>query len=205
MLYSYYNYMKGKVANASAAERLRPMTPEEMERAFPGAKFPTISAPIRKTRTLYVREEDQEIWDQAKELVGESLSTFVTAQLRSLVAEKRAARQGVEQIVVKFSEERIPRAKAFLGRWIIPPEAPFENDEIFLENRPDLYALAVTAKNNIVVFNFWGARYDPEKFLPGYLHVFETVKDAASFPRMPDGLGVEIMKRLGVEIEVLDI
>jgi hypothetical protein len=157
----------------------------------------------RKTRTLYVREEDQEVWDQAKEIIGDSLSTYITGHLKSVVAAKKLAHTGDERIVVKYSRGDFPHAKAFYGRWIIPPTSPFvcEHPEV----GDDYYAVAITAKKNVVVFNFWFGTYTENEFVPGRFEVFDSFERLTKSDWIPGGLVSEAMKRQGVEIEELDI
>jgi hypothetical protein len=160
------------------------------------AKTPT----ARKTRTLYVREEDQEIWDQAKELVGDSLSMYITNHLKALVASEKAAQQGFERIVLKFTEEKIPQAKAFYGRWIISPQQPFQDG-----SQADFYAVAMTAKNKIVIFNFWGEEYSEQAYGTAFMHVLDSLEAGDVALRLPANLVSEVMKRQGIEIQELDI
>jgi hypothetical protein len=151
---------------------------------------------VRKTRTLYVREEDQDIWDQAKAIVGDSLSTYVTNHLKTLVADKKASLGGFRRIVVKFIDKGIPRAQAFYGRWIIPPDDAFDTGH-------DRYAVAVTSKGNFVVFDFWDGPSRDDEYFPGSLLVFSSLDEANS--KIPRGLIAEVLTRHGIEIEELDI
>jgi hypothetical protein len=165
--------------------------------------------PTRKTRTIYVREEDQPIWEKAKEVIGESLSTHLTNYLRTVVASQKAAAQGAERILLSFRDDGIPKTKAFYGRWLISPDDPFEHRErddegnIIPDFGPDYYAVAVTAKQNIVVFNF-GEQKEEGKFNWGLVRVFESFEQANS-SKLPYGLIATAMEVLGVEIEELDI
>jgi hypothetical protein len=161
--------------------------------------------PPRKTRTLYVREEDQEIWDQAKELVGDSLSMYITNHLKTLAASKKAAQQGFERIVLKFTHEKVPQAKAFYGRWIISPQQPFESvydtgDGLL----PDYYAVALTVRK-VVIFNFWGSEYSEDAYGPAVMHVVDSLEAASKMAQLPENLVSEVMKRQGIEIQELDI
>ena len=172
-------------------------------------KQPTSQPAARKTRTLYVREEDQPIWDQAKEVIGESLSTHLTNYLRTIVTAQQAATQGADRIVLSFRQSGIPRTKAFYGRWLISPDQPFEvwerdsEGDIIPDVPPDYYALAITPKHNIVVFRF-GEQKEKGKFDWGELRVFDSF-DGANSAKLPHGLIATAMETLGVEVEELDI
>lgn len=163
-------------------------------------------ATARKTRTLYVREEDQPIWDRAKEVIGESLSTHLTNYLRTIVTAQQAATQGAERIVLSFLENGIPRTKAFYGRWLISPDQPFEDCQRDGLNVPDTspvcYTVAMTPKQNIVVFRFKEQKAKG-KFGWGEFEVFDSFECANS--ELPYGLIATAMETLGVEVEELDI
>jgi hypothetical protein len=160
----------------------------------------------RKTRTLYVREEDQEIWDQAKELVGDSLSMYITNHLKALVASEKAAQKGFERIVLKFTHGKIPQAKAFYGRWIISPQQPFRTqyrDDLSWETSN--YAVATTAKNKVVIFVFRKEKYGEESYDQASMHVLDSLEELAVTSEFAPNLVGEVMKRLGIEIQELDI
>ncbi len=151
-----------------------------------------------RTRTLYVREEDAEVWEKARELAGESLSQLVTTFLRNFVAEKEAAAGGFYRIVLRYRTGYVPYAKAFHGRWLISPEKPFR-----MENSQFKYALALTAKNNIATFSFTGSPNAEGTYDWGNLQVFESFEAARQ--KTPSPLIATAMEKLGVEVEELDI
>jgi hypothetical protein len=169
-------------------------------------------AATRKTRTIYVREEDQPIWDEAKDIVGESLSAYLTNHLRTMISAHEAAAAGSQRILLSFRESGIAKTKGFYGRWLISPEKPFAvwhldiNGDEDPSYPPNRYAVAITAKNNIVVFKF-GERERKEngKFDWGELRVFDSFEMANTHEEIPLGLIAEAMEVLGVEVEELDI
>lgn len=162
----------------------------------------------RKTRTLYVREDDQAIWDRAREVIGDSLSTHLTNYLRGVVAQTEAAERGCSRIVLSFRERGVlSRVKAFHGRWLISPERPWieEDDGRFTnEEEPPEWCVAITVKNNYVFFRHCGRSADERApFAWGEFRIFESFEQAVG--KVPHGLVAEAMERLGVEIEELDI
>lgn len=162
------------------------------------------AASARRTRTLYVREEDQPIWDKARELISEtSLSTYLTEHLRTLVASREASARGFERIILSFRQNGIPKTKAFYGRWLISPDKPFETHDPH-DGSPDFYAVALTPKDNVVVFNFY-EQSDNGKYGWGRLLVFDSFHKANEMQGIPSGLVAEAMEVLGVQVEELDI
>jgi EXLDI family protein len=121
------------------------------------------------------------------------------SDLRSAFGEE----QRYERIVVKYRENGIPRAKAFSGRWIISEDNPFTRpDELACGVRN--YIVAETAKGNYVVLQYWlpEPNDDDGDFLHGNFHVFQNVEDIA---QLSTDLACETMKRLGIEVQELDI
>src|SRR6476469_9967204 len=161
----------------------------------------------RRTRTVYVREEDQPVWDKAKEVIGDSLSSYLTTHLRSLVASHEAAAHGTERIVLTFRDEGIPRTKAFYGRWLIPPDKPFEQwawdsfrNDYDRSEPPTLFAVALTARNRIAVFRF-GDRKNDGTFNWGNLWSFNSFEEANSDSDVPSDLMASAMEVRGIPVE----
>jgi len=195
------------------------MTPEHIPE-----KDAQTSRGVRKTKTLYVREEDQQVWDQAREIVGDSLSTYITNHLKTLVASRSAAQQGFERIVLQYIQNQMPVAKAFYGRWLIPPKEPFIEGAgsigaallgVQLSNAiygQGCFAVAMTAKNNVAVFKFrrsssegQSATFSDNSFPEGAFWTFPTLSAMSKDPNMPHGLIGAIMRRDGIEVQELDI
>jgi hypothetical protein len=75
------------------------------------------------------------------------------------VAEQDDKQQGFERITLYYVDGGVPRIQAFSGRWLISPEQWLEaRDDDRLET--SCYAVAITAKNNVAVFNFVIPRHD---------------------------------------------
>lgn len=152
-------------------------------------------------KTLYVKDDDGSIWDKARELTGDKLSQFIMEKLRAFVSEQEGKEWGFERIAVHYVENGILRAKAFIGRWLISPEQPWTvRDE--LDEREVSYAVAITAKDNIVVFKFVDAPEDGE-FGWGKFSVHNSFEQANN--DRPWGLIAEAMRRMGIQVQELDI
>ena len=111
--------------------------------------------------------------------------------------------------MLSFRESGIPRIKAFYGRWLISPDQPFEvwehdsDGNIIPDIPPHYCALAITPKQNIVVFRF-GEQKEKGKFGWGEFQVFDSF-ERANTAKLPYGLIATAMETLGVEVEELDI
>jgi hypothetical protein len=160
--------------------------------------------PVNKT--MYVRDEDAPIWDKAKDIVGESLSAYLTAHLRNVVTANNAAKKGDERIVLTFQENGIPRTIAFYGHWLIFPNKPFDWDRY--PDDPDAsifhFAVAITAKGRIAVFEFLG-RNDNGTYTSAWFRSFDSFEEANADGSIPGGLIAEAMEIRGIPLEELDI
>lgn len=161
-------------------------------------------------KTLYIKDEDASVWEESREYFRDTLTSFLTQQLKVGMLAKRAEAQGFERIILSFREEGIPRTKAFYGRWLISPDHPFtEENYDFDEHHKQVKvtvrnAVAVTARNRIVVFMF-GEQKEDGTFTWGSLDVFDSFEEANSCPHIPSDLIATAMEIMGVPVEELDI
>ena len=157
-------------------------------------------------KTIYIRAEDEPIWDRARELTGaKGISSAIVQGLKKFIAQKdaeEAEAKGFERITVKFEDADshfIPRAKAFHGKWIIPPTKPAvqENEE---GNMRWSYSVAITAKGAAVVY--W--MQEEEDHRAQHFKVFPSLEVAVA----DSGVNWAVRKAievLGVPVEELDI
>ena len=156
-------------------------------------------------KTLYIRVEDAPIWEKAQGLADGKLSSLVTNYLKSYVATKEGAAKGYERIVLRLYEDEIPKAYAFQGRWIIPPNKPF----IVVNNHDspdDCYAVAETPKHNFVFLSWMGIYGDSDP--DGYFELdrFDVADSLENKPEhIPASVIAEAMKRMGIAVQELDI
>jgi hypothetical protein len=159
-------------------------------------------------KTLYLRDEDGPLWDRARELSNDKLSPVVVSALKSFIAEKEAQSTGFGRIIVTFQDaddHNLPKAKSFYGRWIIPPEEGFGYASDFdnFDRDKNCFAVAVTAKGNIVVYSW---RIDAQSG-DNYRHsfrVYSSFQEAATDNDVNWAIR-QAMERRGVPVEELDI
>ena len=160
-------------------------------------------------KTLYVKDEDGPIWDQARELTGDKLSQFIMEKLRIFVNEEKAKSSGYERIVLHYYEKGIPKAKGFYGRWIIDTSSPTVVREEAADY-PDLsYIVAETQKGNYVVLEFTDMELRVDDSTPGIFTdanfwVLSSLEGNTN-SRVPTSVIAEAMTRLGIQIQELDI
>ena len=151
-------------------------------------------------KTIYLRDDEVQIWERARELSGDKLSPVIVEALRRYIAEKNALAKGFERLVVQYYQNDLPCKKAFWGRWIIPLDKPFQvsGDE---DTRTYFGSVAQTAKGNIVVFE----RAEDGEDVGYQFGVFPSYEEGANDKRAFGYVLAEAIRREGVPIEELDI
>ncbi len=119
--------------------------------------------------------------------------------------EPRQPRPGHQRIVVSYRDGKdhgLPKSKAFVGKWILPPEEPvcYRDESGQVDSS---YCVAITAKKNIVVYA-WDTDSDRARFNE-YFWVFNSFDQAAAADEMISAAITAAIERMGVEVEELDI
>jgi hypothetical protein len=157
-------------------------------------------------KTVYLREEEGPIWERARELAGEKLSPIIVKALKDFVIKTEAGRiPDMERIEISFNDStsnNVPRKKAFYGRWIFPISKPF-HDELELSTPRAKFALALTAKSNVVVFD-WLENVDGDVAWDHEFRVFSSLEEVAADPHR-NRVARAAIEQLGVPVEELDI
>jgi hypothetical protein len=157
-------------------------------------------------KTVYIRDEDEPIWERARELTGaKGMSSIIVQGLKRFIADREAKEtegKGFDRILVKFNDPDshfIPRVKAFHGRWVIPPTTPAvtHNEE---GNIRWSYSVAVTAKGAAV---FYWVEED-EEGRAQHFRVFSSLEVAAADSDV-NWAARKAIEVLGVPVEELDI
>lgn len=104
-------------------------------------------------KTIYVREADTELWEEAEKLAGGSLSGLIANALRRYVEEEKLKEEtGMETIQVDIGGyHNSKRAVEFVGRWLVSPG----DDVRSAEPQADAgayYGVALTRRGNIAVY-----------------------------------------------------
>jgi hypothetical protein len=161
-------------------------------------------------KTVYLPDDEVETWEKARRMAGDRLSPVILKALKEYIVTKEAEAAeaaGFERIELEFEDSddsHLLKRKAFRGKWIIPPEAPFPPDlPLKLASSRRVYAIAVTAKAQVVVYTWmhdddFEANYN-YKFL-----VFPSLQEAAENSDLNSAVREAVRKR-GVPVEELDI
>jgi hypothetical protein len=154
-------------------------------------------------RNVYVRDEDEVVWERAERLAGEApISRVITDALRAYVSGREGA--PMQRLIVETMNGGEQLTKAFIGRWLIDPSEAYRSEhegDAALETQVragTTFAVAETAKGNIVVY------VDATSGRPEY-DVYEDF-DQAEERGVPGDVLTLAAKRSGIErAELLDI
>jgi hypothetical protein len=122
-------------------------------------KYTHISLRLREevvavpNKTIYVSDEDEELWEKAKELAGGSVSSLLIEALRRYIEEQELEeRQGMEKIEVELEDPARGSWRAqFVGRWLLRPQ--YAETRTSESGHPDThYGVALTQRGNIAVY-----------------------------------------------------
>ena len=67
-------------------------------------------------KTIYVSEKDESLFDKAKNLAGEALSSVIARALREYVARHEEKGNGMKEITVKVGQHDSQREQRFVGQ-----------------------------------------------------------------------------------------
>jgi len=166
-------------------------------------------------KTFYLPDDEAETWEKARRLANDRLSPVILRALKEYIMTKEAEATevaGFERIEVEFEDvddNHLPKRKAFHGKWIFPPGDPFPPKDPFRlavsDSEKRLYAIAVTAKGNVVVYTWMHEDDFPEDRTYGYRFlVFGSFEEAAQDREVNYAVREAVRKR-GVPVEELDI
>jgi hypothetical protein len=154
-------------------------------------------------KTIYLRDEEGPIWEQARTLAGDKLSPVIVTALKQFIDAAEASRKGFSRIEIEYkdaADHSIPKKKAFYGRWIFPPSEPLTEDHGSREVR---YAVASTARGNFVFFS-WHEYYEERGEHGHTFEVYPSLEAAAAVQRV-NGAATKAIEAIGIPVEELDI
>lgn len=67
-------------------------------------------------KTIYVSEKDEKLFDRAKDIAGEALSSVITKALREYVSRHEEKAHGMKEISVKVGQLTSQREQRFIGQ-----------------------------------------------------------------------------------------
>ena len=110
-------------------------------------------------KTIYIREADEELWEEAEKMAGGSVSGLIADALRRYVEEEKLKEEtGMENIEVELAghgglgwEETLYDAQ-FVGRWLLDPDPDETRTGEPGYDAGAYYGVALTQRGNIAVY-----------------------------------------------------
>jgi hypothetical protein len=107
---------------------------------------------ILPNKTIYVREADTELWEEAEQLAGGNVSGLIADALRRYVDEEKRREQGMGKIDLDLSRGKIARKVWFEGRWLVEPDEDKTRPADPAGEAGFYYGVALTKRGNIAVY-----------------------------------------------------
>ena len=82
-------------------------------------------------KTIYVSDKDEPLFDKAKEIAGEALSSVISRALREYVARNEKKGEGMKEIAIKVGSHDSEREQRFVGKKV-GKWSGFSNDKVWL-------------------------------------------------------------------------
>lgn len=151
-------------------------------------------------KTLYIRDDDAQIWQEAEELVKEkkieSLSKLATDSIRKEVErmkELATIKEGIKRISIELDDEKGTRKIAFNGKWLA------ENYEFFRDVK---YLVSVALTERESYFVLW----DSQGHNKDTYEIFDYFNDFTDSDSIPEELKSIVAAEVGEDyVEFLDI
>src|SRR5271155_2711155 len=82
-------------------------------------------------KTIYVSEKDESLFEHAKEIAGEALSSVIARALREYVSRHDEKEKGMKEISVKVGMDNSQREQRFIGQEV-GKWSGFSDDKVWL-------------------------------------------------------------------------
>jgi EXLDI family protein len=69
-------------------------------------------------KTIYVSDKDVLLFEQAKEIAGEALSSVIVRALKEFVSRNQELKKGMKEVSLKVGINGIEREQRFIGSWV---------------------------------------------------------------------------------------
>lgn len=168
-------------------------------------------------KTIYVKDEDLQVFEEAEKLGGDSLSSIIAEALRRFVATKKAEQQGMQEYTLEvgvFSDEGADNVRKvrFVGRKLAGQTA-YTGQTSSQDDRGTNYAIYQTKAGKIIIHWESWSRWDGEGNSADYATLdalpehgaeicgqFDSDDYAEYAKKLPGGLLQDAAEALGQEL-----
>jgi EXLDI family protein len=164
-------------------------------------------------KTIYVSNDDQQVFEKAQELAGDTLSSVIVRALREFISRSESRRKGMKEIIVQVGTKGLQQEKRFNGRLAIKWQGAGDNQDwyssrVFITVKGK-WAVELTKQPNLDIFrqrDFWRTadyfEYTPDT----QLLVFSSPNEAkGSVPSALIKLMQQAQSKDDAPVEYLDI
>jgi len=161
-------------------------------------------------KNIYIRDEDQELFERAEKLSGDNFSAMIAESIRRFVETEEAKEDGMTEQEIEVGaycsgpgSDDIKKVK-FLGKKIA--DARVSSGQTSDRNdRGTDYELYLTKKGKYLLWQKYWTRWQGEDGEAGY-QVFDSLTQLMSAEGIPGSLLTEAGQRLGLDTaEYLDV
>ena len=161
-------------------------------------------------KNIYIREEDQELFEKAEAIFGDNFSGLVAEALRRFVEVEEAKSDGMAEVEIEVGtytgdngSDDIKKVK-FLGKKIADA-CVYSGATSDRRDRGTDYELYLTKKGKLLLWQKYWTCWQGEDGEAGY-QVYDSLTQLMSAEGIPGSLLTEAGKRLGLDTaEYLDI
>lgn len=161
-------------------------------------------------KTIYVKDEDLSIFEEAEKLGGDSLSAVIAQAVKRFVAAERSKAQGMEEHTLEVGQVKArgaddTRKVRFVGRKLAE-QTSYTGQTSSQDDRGTNYAIYQTKAGKIIVHWESWSRWDGEGSSADYATLDALPEHGAEiYERLPGGLLQEAAETLGEElVEFID-
>ena len=159
------------------------------------------------TKTIYVKDEDIPIFEEAEKVLGEdSLSAAISKALKETVERVKLAQEGWEKVELReyylpggqFSEREYGRSFEFFGK-LLAQHTFYEGETSDRTDRGTTFKVFQTKGGKIVIWIENWSRWQNEESA-GKVKILASLEEAEDF--LPESLFLKAQKALGKETTI---
>lgn len=110
-------------------------------------------------KTIYVSQKDEELFEEAQNLAGATLSSVIARALREFVAQTKSRREGMKEIKIDVGIKGSEREQRFIGnqigKWqgLNDDKTLIQSAKIYITNKRNLAVLLTTVSKASLIMN----------------------------------------------------
>ena len=171
--------------------------------------IPAEKGGVKMRKNIYIRDEDQELFEKAEALGGENFSAMIAEAVRQFVEVEQAKAEGMEEVELKVGIAcsrgvgDLKKVK-FIGKKIADV-CCYSGQTSSRDDRGTDFTLYLTKKEKFLLYRLFWSRWENEDNESWY-KIYDSMSQVMSVDGIPCDLLQEAGEALGVDTaEYLDI